>query len=57
MTTSKYWKITYFDPTDPKGRKIKTWRFKSKQKAKEQQDDLKVAWDERTARNFPIKRS
>lgn len=49
------YKITYFDPSDPEGRRIKTWYFRTLAGARHKQADLRVAWKD-PAWHFPIRK-
>ena len=49
------YEVSYFDPKDPNAMREKTWKFKSIKEARKQQEDLKVVWEEKNTKNFPIK--
>lgn len=36
--------ITYFDPEDPEGNRIKTWKFKTREDAEKWQSELEIVW-------------
>ena len=50
----KLYEITYYDPNDPKGERIKTWRFKKLLSAKKWQRELENVWKSPKS-EFPIK--
>ena len=40
-----HFEVSYFDLEDPAGERWKTWKFKKKEDAKIQQNNLQVGWD------------
>lgn len=49
------YKITYLDPNDPRGERIRTWKFKTRKGAERHRADLMTAW-KASAREIPIRK-